>query len=309
MKQILTLCASILVLQASLFAQTQYPLNGGVENWTTGTFGASTYDSLIHWDTPQRLGAALSVPDTVTRPTEIANTGSLAVRMETKLVNILGLIETEIPGSISTGTFFVEITTQEFGVTGGMMIDCTPDLFSGFYQYMPSGVDTANIQIYMMDAAGDTIADASLAIDAATTSGNYEPVSVPITYTGTTDPVMAQILVTSSGVGGVDGSTLYFDDMLLSGNDCFVGLLGNPESINSLELMPNPVQHHVRFELPEGQQFSAAIVDMQGRVVLQNQVNAGMNSMDVSGIAPGFYLLRVLDEGSRQVSVGKFEKF
>ena len=308
MKQILTLCASILVLQASLTAQVQYPLNGGAENWTMGTFGATSYDSLVHWDTPQRLGAALSVPDTVTKPTDVANTGDLAVYMETKLVNILGLIETEIPGSISTGTFFVEITTQEFGVTGGMDIDCTPDMFSAFYQYMPAGADTANIQIYMMDAAGDTIADAGLAIPDPTTGG-YQPVSLPITYTGSTDPVMAQILVTSSGVGGIDGSTLYFDDMLLSGNDCFVGLLGNPEAINSLELVPNPVQHSLRFELPEGQQFTAAIVDMQGRVVRQLQATSGMNSMDVTDVAPGFYLLRVLNEESRQVSVGKFEKF
>lgn len=307
MKQFLTLCASILVLQASLYAQVQYPLNGGAENWTTSSFGATTYDSLVHWDTPQRLGAALGVPDTVTRPTDVANSGSLAVRMETKLVTIGGILTTEIPGSISTGSFFVNLLTQEFGVTGGMDIDCTPDMFSAFYQYMPAGVDTANIQIYLMDASGDTIADVGLQIDAATTGG-YQPLSIPITYSSTTAPTMVQILVTSSGVGGQDGSTLYFDDMLLSGGDCFVGLFGNPESIQSLELVPNPVQNALRFELPEGQQFTAAVVDMQGRTILQQPAQSGMNSINVANVAPGYYLLRVINEETRKISVGKFEK-
>jgi hypothetical protein len=307
MKRSLTLAAVLAVFSTTLTAQVQYPLNGGAELWTTGSFAGSTYDSLVHWDTPQRLGTALAVPDTVTFRTDMAYSGDFAVLMITKLVNIGGLIETEIPGSISTGTFFVNLFTQEFGVTGGMAIDCKPDNFSGFYQYSPFGADTANFQIYMFDAAGDTIADAQLQISDATTGG-YQEFNLPITYTGSTDPAIVQILITSSGVGGQDGSTLYVDELVLSGNDCFTALFDDFRGPEALTLVPNPTANQIRFELPEGQGFRAEVTDLQGRVLRSVNAFTGLNTIDVRDFAAGMYLVRVSDASGRSAFAGRFEK-
>jgi len=306
MKRISTLLAVVLTAAIALQAQVQYPINGGAENWTTGTALGLTYDSLINWDTPQRLAVALAPTDTVTFKTDIAHSGALAVLMITKLVNIGGIITTEIPGSMSTGTFVVDLFTQEFGVEGGMNIDCKPDEMSGFYQYMPSGLDTGNIVLYMFDASGDTIADASLEFPDATTGG-YTAFNMPITYTGTTDPAVVQILITSSGVGGQDGSTLYMDELVLSGNDCFTGLFTDGPRAERIDLVPNPAVNSVRFELPGTSALPAIMTDLQGRTVQSFVAQPGLNTMDLSGLSTGFYLIQISDNGV-PVYAGKLEK-
>ena len=155
----LTLLSLLVVTMLTVQAQIQYPVNGDFEDWTTASFAGTPYDSLVGWDTPQRLATALAVPDTVTYRTDVTNSGSAACLLISKEVTIAGLITTVVPGSISTGIFFVNLFTQEFGVTGGAAIDCKPTAFEGFYQYAPSGVDTANIVVYLTSASGDTVVD------------------------------------------------------------------------------------------------------------------------------------------------------
>ncbi len=307
MKKTLTLLTVLVMLGLVTQAQTQYPVNGDFEDWTTASFAGTPYDSLVGWDTPQRLATALAVPDTVTYRTNDAQSGTSGVLMISKLVTIAGLITTVVPGSISTGIFFVNLFTQEFGVTGGAPIDCKPDEFTGYYKYTPAGTDTANIVIYLTDAAGDTVCSAALEFPVATTGG-YQPFTLPLTYTGTTDPVLAQILITSSGVGGLDGSTLYVDEVVLRGNDCVTGLFDAFSEPTSIDIIPNPAAEMVRFDLPLERNLPAAIMDLSGRTALQLNATPGMNQVDISGLANGIYILRVADNG-KTVYSGKFEKF
>ncbi len=307
MRKTFTLLSLMLLIGVTVQAQIQYPVNGNFESWATASFAGQTYDSLVGWDTPQRLATALAVPDTVTYRTSDANGGSAAVLMISKEVTIAGILTVVVPGSVSTGTFFVNLFTQEFGVTGGAAIDCKPTEMTGFYKYDPAGVDTANMVVLLTDAAGDTIADVTLQLDVATTGG-YQPFTLPITYTGTTSPTVAQILITSSGVGGQDGSTLYADDVVLRGGDCVTGLFDVFSQPQAIEIIPNPAAEAVRFNLPLQNNADAAIMDLSGRTVLRINAVPGMNQVDVSQLATGVYVLRVAENGKTMYS-GKFEKF
>ncbi len=311
MKKTITLFSLVLALMSSAVAQVQYPLNGGFENWFTASFGGTTYDSIGNWDTPQRLGAALGVPDTVTFRTTNARSGDFAVLMKSKEVTIsLGptSLTVVIPGAVTTGTFVVNILVSppEFGVAGGAPIDCKPTEFSGYYQYMPVNDDTAQVSVIMIDGSGAEIAEELFQIFVASSPG-YQPFSFPINYTGSGDPVTAQILITSSGIGGQDGSTLYLDDVVLSGGDCVTGLnlFSSPQSI---ELIPNPAHDAIRFNLPAESPMAAAIMDLSGRSVLQVQALPGMNQVDISQLATGVYIISIADAG-KTVFSGKFEKF
>lgn len=307
MKRTLTLLSLILAAGMMLQAQIQYPVNGDFEDWSTSSFGSTTYDSLVMWDTPQRLAAALSVPDTVTYRTEMSNSGDAAVLLISKEVTIAGLLTVVVPGSISTGTFFVNLLTQEFGVNGGAPINCKPTQLTGFYQYMPAGADTANAVVIMFNDLEEEIANVRLELDMPTTGG-YQPFTLPINYTGTGDPVIAQVLVTSSGVGGLDGSTMYADDLVLSGGDCITGINDLFVRPLSLELVPNPATEAVRFELPAGDNLTANIIDIRGRLVQQLNAVPGMNQVDITGLNAGLYFIQIAENGRTAYS-GRFEKF
>lgn len=310
MKRTFYLLTLLSVLSLGLQAQVQYPLNGDFEDWTTGSFAGIPYDSLVHWDTPQRLATALSVPDTVTYQTDVAQNGTSGVLMITKLVNIGGLIITEVPGSISTGAFFVNLFTQEFGVTGGAPIDCTPTEFTGYYQYLPAGVDTAQFSVWLTRWNGtsrDTVGIVSGTVDEASTSGAYEPFSFPVDVVTADAPDTALVLVTSSGVGGLDGTTLYVDNVRLSGGDCFTGLQVIQQP-NNLTVTPNPATNFVNFELPGSTSLPASVIDITGKVVVQTTAQPGMNRIDMSNLTEGIYMLQVADENGRIVYTSKIEK-
>ncbi len=308
MKKNLTLLALLGIMTWTIQAQVQYPINGGMEEWTTSTFsGGVVYDSLVGWDTPQRLASILAPNDTVTFRTDVANSGSSAALLISKEVTIAGLLTVVVPGSISTGTFFVDLFSQEFGVNGGAPIDCKPTTLSGFYQYQPVGADTCNALVTVFDAAGNEIADEILSFPNAT-SGGYQPFSMNINYTSMEDPAFIQVTFTSSGTAGNTGSSMWVDDVVLSGGDCVTGLFDAFSQPAAIELMPNPASNLIRFDLPLERELPAAVSDLQGRNVLRLTAVPGMNQLDVSSLPAGVYFLRIADQG-RTVYASKFEKF
>lgn len=298
----------LLMLGLTVSAQVQLPLNGNFENWSEGVLLGNTYDSLDHWDTPQRLAVALSVPDTVTFPSMDASNGSMAVYMETKLVNIAGLIETEIPGTIATGKYFVNLFTQEFGTTGGQAIDCTPENITGMYKYTPVMNDTAQVLVVMTRWTGttrDTLANDLFVLPDPTT--DYTMFDFTINYTGTDAPDTVSLSFLSSGVGGVAGSNMTLDDVVLRGGDCVTGLdfINTPEAI---EVAPNPATSFIGINLDIEQPMVGRVTDLAGRTLQTVQVVNGINRIDVAGLSEGMYFISV-EDGTRIHYTGKFEKF
>lgn len=68
------------------------------------------------------------------------------------------------------------------------------------------------------------------------------------------------------------------------------------------EVFPNPVYEYANFKivLPEGSitaGLEMVLLDLQGRVISRNQVNAGYTKVDFTGVAAGTYLFRLEQKG------------
>ncbi|MFT7589582.1 MAG: hypothetical protein ACI959_001801 [Limisphaerales bacterium] len=297
----------LLIIGLTVSAQVQLPLNGSFENWSMGDLLGNSYDSLDYWDTPQRLAVALEVADTVTFMTDDAVEGDKAVLLITKLVNIAGLIETEIPGTMSTGKYFVNLFTQEFGTTGGQALTCTPTNVIGSYKYAPVMDDTAQILVTITRWNGtsrDTLADILNILPIP--QSEYIAFDFPINYTSTETPDTITLTFLSSGVGGVDGSTMYVDNVVLTGGDCVTGL-DFFNTAEKLDVVPNPATNYISLNLPIQQSMNATITDLAGRTVSSVQVQPGMNNLEVMDLNDGMYFINIEDEG-RIIYTGKFEK-
>ena len=58
-------------------------------------------------------------------------------------------------------------------------------------------------------------------------------------------------------------------------------------------VFPNPATDLVRIERLNASPATVTFLDAQGRVVRSEQVRGSSNTMDVSGLVPGLYLVRI----------------
>jgi len=74
----------------------------------------------------------------------------------------------------------------------------------------------------------------------------------------------------------------------------------NPQG-RTLKLYPNPAQEQVRLERTSGSSARVSFIDVQGRTVLEQGIAGPTNTLDVSSLDAGVYLLRVVDPGGSNV--------
>ena len=78
-------------------------------------------------------------------------------------------------------------------------------------------------------------------------------------------------------------------------------------SAEGLEVFPNPASDRVRFSLPSNETWNFVTVhDATGRVVISDPSGGGKQVSDVSGLAPGHYVVRIGSAG--RVLQGRFVK-
>ena len=78
---------------------------------------------------------------------------------------------------------------------------------------------------------------------------------------------------------------------------CELGMSEIRTSIKPLQILPNPVLNTLQINFPEqniGSAFGYSIVDCSGKEVFRGKSSVN-NTIDVSGIKKGLYLLRVTD--------------
>ncbi|MFM7770317.1 MAG: T9SS type A sorting domain-containing protein, partial [Bacteroidota bacterium] len=68
------------------------------------------------------------------------------------------------------------------------------------------------------------------------------------------------------------------------------------ENSLSIELFPNPSSQYLNIRISQnavGQKFE--LLDLTGRIILSNRINATQETIDLSGFAEGQYALRCLN--------------
>ena len=79
-----------------------------------------------------------------------------------------------------------------------------------------------------------------------------------------------------------------------------------PELAAPLRIYPNPVSDLLRIELPELGSGNMQVMDMQGRIIMENELNQPINNISTSDFAPGFYWVKLIQNG--KLYGAKFER-
>ena len=200
-----------------------------------------------------------------------ANSGSFSAMLST-----IGAFGDTLPAVLTNGLL------NDQGPYAGIPYVATPMQFTGAYKYQPSGVDEAFIGVTFL-SGGVPIGNALRQIPAA--AATWTPFSVNVNILG--GPPDSMLVAAFSGDN--PGSTLWVDDLDLSGGDVGVPELGRSDALP----WPNPALDRITVPgLAPGDQVR--IRDASGRVVREQRVVlAGPAVFELGGLTPGVYLVEV----------------
>jgi len=301
MKLTLRLVCILMVLAPVTLLGQALP-NGDMESWSPIII--SPTDSIpTGWDTPDVIASALGITDRVVeRETSDVQSGSFAARLTTKELTAPPPIGTlTIPGTLALGIIVFDPLTLEVAVIGGLAMTERPEAMLGFYSYEPAGVDTATILVRAL-FEGDTIGLG--AVQSTSSTGGYESFTATINYTTADIPDTIQVVITSSsGIESASaGSVLLVDNMMFSGLSSVDGLA---EAGIKTTLYPNPTSDFLNVENPLNTLVLADIYNLNGQRVSVQQLESGLNQINVQDLSAGMYLIRLTDKGNVIYS-GKF---
>jgi hypothetical protein len=249
---------------------TQAILGGDFDNWTS-----KSYDSPTGWK---------CWGDGVSKTTSMYS-GSFAARLETmnRMCNNSGNIGSS---GITTGYM-----SNFNGPRGGLPYTNTKDTVCGYYKYIPTGSDTAGINV-------------SLSKNGSNVAGNYHQLLAAISYTyfevtfqsGITPDTMRVDIQSSrwQATPANVGSVLYVDNLYLKSSS--MGIFSHNKMLQNT-LYPNPVKDvlFVRLEKNINATANVEVFDAAGRKIEINKFASGTNSVraDVSNLQPGIYYLEI----------------
>ena len=246
--------------------------NNSFENWTD-----KTTENPTDWFSLNYLLAGHGLENTV--KTTDANSGNYALQIS-KVNSPIG----SVAGYIGNGTIDFFNTSVAFVPQPYAAI---PTDLSGAYKYLPTGIDTASIQLIFYE---NSVVIGYHKEDFVSQS-TYTNFSAPFTIFGNPDSLV--FLIYS---GDIDGSTLYLDDLAFSG-----GGVGVIELANHLNVMlyPNPAKDVLYLKLPENGVYSIRINNLLGETVIQLDNYSGLNSITTDILEKGSYLVSISNNTRR----------
>jgi hypothetical protein len=73
----------------------------------------------------------------------------------------------------------------------------------------------------------------------------------------------------------------------------------NLSKSNEVKLFPNPASSFINLVIPENSEVS--LININGKIVLQQNVNSGLNTLDVSNLPAGIYFAKLQGENINQI--------
>jgi hypothetical protein len=274
-----------------------------MENWHIyeGFLGA-TAEIPDGWSTPDSIAAAIGIDDPlVEKESSLVQNGTFAAKLTTTELDVLGTPLT-VPGTLTTGKIGFDFTDFTPTITGGAAITDEPEALEGYFRYEPSGTDTMSVIVYIK-AGDDTVGTGVYRNSDNVTA--YQMFSAPITYsmTGAADSLI--IIITSSGsfTSLSEGSTLYVDNMSLTGGvyvDGWASLGIRPN------IYPNPASGFINIINPVKDDVVMEVYNLQGQHVAALILKPETNTIDLTNFATGIYSFRLMEDGT-QVYSSKFK--
>jgi hypothetical protein len=118
------------------------------------------------------------------------------------------------------------------------------------------------------------------------TSGEYMKQTIDLSaYAGKT------IMVSVSGIPGSSGNALYIDEIEL-GSAAKIATTNAP-SIEGLSIYPNPANKTVNINMTEATNAKVLVTDLQGKIVMTQDILNGAGSLNTSNLPNGIYMIKV----------------
>jgi hypothetical protein len=256
--------------------------NGGFETWNTL--------STVSPDNWFSFNFACLPGDTSATKTTDHYDGTYAMKLKSVPLTI-----GDTMGFLTNGTF------GSNGPAGGLPISQNPSFITGYYKYIPVGLDTA-IAVGM-DFYHNTITDSVNTLDASfiklPPASSYTYFEIPFSYNGT--PVTDTVNVTfasgnAQGAFAGLGSTLFLDQLGILYMP--VGVSENDQQTTNVTVFPNPSNGNcgLSINLKDDQSLSIELYDSKGQKVYSEKLdnaNNTVNKLNLSALAKGIYYMNV----------------
>ena len=321
MKKIILLLTTSFI---GLAAMAQTLPNAGMETWHTGASGGASptvimapnnwygADSLIIAD-GQLYGAILLIPPTawqrqLFQENTIVHGGSSSAKLVTVKQDTLGIF----PGIMSNAQANVTISlaggTPSVGnitYTGGTAAAYHITSASAWVQYTQGGAldsGTMSVNAYGTYFGLDTLVGTGTVTIGPSTS--FQQITANLTYDASGIPVdtVRILFASSAGANNAIGSTLYVDDVTMTGIPNGVAAVHTAGGIVSV--YPNPASDVLHLNATQAGVYTCTLTSVSGQLVA-SKVFEGNSTINIASLAEGIYFYSVIDADGNVAQRGK----
>jgi hypothetical protein len=289
MKKLITL--SFIALTAlSAKAQNIY---GSMETWINYTADTASLERPQGWNGSDSVAYTIMFPG-VTPVKQIFkdthnHSGSFSAKLVTADVTLA-----VVPGLITNGNIEVDVFNQTFNVSGGA--PCTERIvyLNAWIDYQPVGGDVGNITVNAVLAGqgvGGTDSLVGQGIASIDQTSGFENFQVEVTYADANvvpDHLLIAFASSEDFMGGVDGSTMYVDDVTLTP----LSVKGTSANNHTVKCFPNPSNGVLNVKSTTKDALTLNVYSIAGQQVF-TQNFTGNTTADLSGLANGMYFYSV----------------
>lgn len=309
MTKILQLFSCLAFLFATQFANAQI-INPGFETWTNdilvpSAMNPNSGNNTTGWCDYNYFNSSFvgSSPISVTRCSDTVHSGNYSVRLQTKVytstswnyykswgIPFIGHEYNDTLGILFNGN--ANVTNQTY-VPG---IPFTEKImqFSFYYQYNPSGIDTAECRILLVNQRSPVAGGRFKTYTPTGTSG-WQLATINLTYVNALTPDTLWVLFTSSSLdkNPKAGSILWIDDVGVTLPTGITQLVNAEEEV---EIFPNPSNGIFSIHSPalNSEEQFIEIYNMLGEKIYSTlNSKQGTYSVDISHYSKGIYYVKL----------------
>ncbi len=289
MKKIILSILTVVAVSTSVKAQIP---NAGFESFTT----VGSYEVPNGWGTLNNTTGTFSVY-TTTKGTP-GSPGASYLKLTSKTLS------TSVVNGIAVSGVLDSMTMKP---KSGYPCTLQPVSFTGKWQHMIYGSSQGSVKAVLTKWNVALNKRDTVAIAAQTLAGmamSWANFSINFTYMSGAIPDSCIIELKASGSAPTNNDYLWVDNLAFVGS--LTGIEKNTSFLNAIVIYPNPSMQYINLDLnlKSPQPITFEISDINGKVICSKKagVLTGQSKqiIDVSDIAKGVYLLRILGESTSE---------
>lgn len=266
-------------------------IGGDMETWKSYTSiivpltrpdGWNTSDSLY---SILKLASGSTYTGRVTKSTTIKHTGTASAKL------ISGT--DSLPSVLTNATIEFDVVSGEVITSGGTKVTTRISAVNAWIQYASAGsADTGLVYVEAYKngiGAGGTDSLVGSGSELIVPGSSFTKVSAELEYDNATvvpDRIMVGFITSLDDVAPPAGTTMYVDDVTMSGTTGIETPLVNDQNI---KVFPNPAVNELHVSTELNEPMVVELYNTRGQVVLSQKIQK-QAEVNVSGLASGSYI-------------------